>query len=549
MRGLKGVVLLILALFLFNIKNVSAKNVDIIIEDIKIISNSETVDYTAPTVKDNKISSEITFNNVNDFVTFEITLKNNEHIKYFIEKISDDNKNSNISITYDYENKQIDENGNKKIKIKFSYDKKLEQGEDLSFDDVKITLDLTKENGEKAQVVYNPKTNDNIVTYLIIFTISAVLIGLLIKNKHAKRSMVAILLLLIAPKMINATTDDVYEINISFNNAHVNGTAITYSINIDEELTKQKIESPIINSYTVNYDANDGIGSIDSATYNYDEEFTLPEDVLTRDGYDFIGWNTEKDGTGKNYNAGETVKGLTQNEEITLYAKWEEINNNNNSVLFSLFSMPNIIPETPEELIDDEYDSDFPVVFSAKGPCEFNGPEEYITGDSCEMYKDDKFINTNTSLFSEENYQKDFEIKFDILSYNPNNQSSETVQQTFMNIKLEDESLGYPGIVVRKNANTIQFGVKDGNGKSIYKNIKYSDVQNVRIVKKDNIIYYSINDTDLTKLSDMSKFNHPFDVPLYFGASSLPDGTPMRIIKAKLANMTVRMGKINKDIN
>ncbi|MBR5662238.1 MAG: InlB B-repeat-containing protein [Bacilli bacterium] len=548
MRGIKGIVLLILALFIVNIKSVSAKNADIIIEDIKIVSNSETVEYTNPTVKDNKISSEITFNNVNDFVTFEVTLKNNEHIKYFIEKISDDNKNSNITITYDYDNKEITEDGNKKITIKFSYNKQVEQGEDLSFDDVKITLDLTKENGEKAQVIYNPDTNDNIITYVIVFTLSVTFIGLFIKNKYVKRSMLAILLLLIAPKMINATTDDVYEINISFNNAHINGTAITYSINIDEELTKQEIETPIINSYTVNYDANDGIGSIDSATYSFDEEFTLPEDVLTRDGYDFIGWNTEKDGTGKNYSAGETVKGLIQNEEITLYANWEEISNNN-FVLFSLFSMPNITPEIPDELIDDEYDSDFPVVFSAKGPCVFNGPEEYITGDSCEMYKDDKFINTNVSLFSEENYQKDFEIKFDILSYNPNNQSSETIQQTFMNIKLEDESSGYPGIVVRKSANSIHIGVKDGNGKVNYKNIKYSDIQNVRIVKKDSIIYYSINDNELTKLSDMSNFNHPFDVPLYFGASSLPDGTPMRIINAKLANMTIRMGKINKDLN
>lgn len=548
MREIKGIVLLILALFIVNIKSVSAKNVDIIIEDIKIVSNSETVKYTEPTVKDNKISSEITFNNINDYVTFEVTLKNNEHIKYFIEKISDDNKNSNITITYDYDNKEINEDGNKKITIKFSYNKQVEQGEDLSFDDVKITLDLTKENGEKAQVIYNPDTNDNIVTYVIIFILSVTLIGLFIKNKYAKRSMIAILLLLIAPKMINATTDEVYEISISFNNAHINGTSITYSINIDEELTKQEIETPIITSYRVNYDTNDGIGSIDSATYNYDEEFTIPENIPVKDGYNFIGWNTEKDGSGKNYNAGEIVKSLTQDEEITLYAIWEEANNNMFG-LFSLFSVQTMIPEETDDLTDDDYDSDLPVVFSAKGPCEFNGPDGFITGESCEIYKNDKFINSNISLFSEENYQKDFEISFDILSYNPNNQGSDTIQQTFMNIKLEDESLGYPGIVVRKSSTNISIGVKDGKRLSIYKNIKYSDVQNIRIVKKDNIIYYSINGNKFTKLGDMSNFNHPFDVPLYFGASSLPDGTPMRIINAKLANMTIRMGKINKDLN
>ena len=55
-------------------------------------------------------------------------------------------------------------------------------------------------------------------------------------------------------------------------------------------------------------------------------------------------------------------------------------------------------------------------------------------------------------------------------------------------MKLEDESLDYPGIVVRKNGLYVQFGSKDGKGKTDYKNVKYTDVQNVRVVKKDNII-------------------------------------------------------------
>ena len=106
MRGVKKIVLLILALFLFNIGYVSAKNVNINIEDITIISKSDTVEVTKPTVKDNMISSEITFNDVDDYVTFEVTLKNNDDIEYLIEKISDNNKSKNINVTYSYEGKE-----------------------------------------------------------------------------------------------------------------------------------------------------------------------------------------------------------------------------------------------------------------------------------------------------------------------------------------------------------------------------------------------------------------------------------------------------------
>ena len=58
----------------------------------------------------------------------------------------------------------------------------------------------------------------------MLFIISSLVITLLVKNRYVKRISITVLLLLIAPKFINATTDEIYEINISFNNAHVNGS-------------------------------------------------------------------------------------------------------------------------------------------------------------------------------------------------------------------------------------------------------------------------------------------------------------------------------------
>jgi len=82
------------------------------------------------------------------------------------------------------------------------------------------------------------------------------------------------------------------------------------------------------NSYTVTYDQNTGMQARGVSGYNncrYDTEFTLPVDgYYSAVGSTLVGWNTESDGSGDNYNAGESVKNLTaeQNGNVTLYAQW-----------------------------------------------------------------------------------------------------------------------------------------------------------------------------------------------------------------------------------
>lgn len=714
MRGFKGLALFVLTLFLINIMNVSAKDINIGIEDINVLSKSDAVEVTKPVINDNKVSSEISFDSIDDYVIFEVTLKNNDDVKYSIERITDNNKNKNISISYSYDDKQIKENGKKKITIKFTYNKKVEEDEVLSLDDVKITLDLVKEDGSQAKIVINnPKTYDTIKIYAIIFVVSSALIATNITKKQVKKFLALVTVaFVLLPTFIKANTEEKYEINISFNNAHVNGNSLTYSINIDEELQKQS------KTYTVSFDANGGSGLIDPIEYDRDKEYNLPVNSYIRYGYKFVGWNTKKDASGTNYGANETVKNITTKEKVTLYAIWEnrtngttyegtnifngkdktvegDLSNNqnmdylntgiqpfteenrekgfvlsfkisefdlkrakdkldtiftivpnagdissdnpgvtlrlrNNKWVFEVgnsieekksFTLPindlinkefklirinhgssirlyytvdnqNLIflkdmTEIPANdamisfgatyyngntdryfegkidnisfrydnelslgsVINNDYDEDFPIVFKLKGKCEFNGENGNITGENCSKYSNEKSIDTNINLFSKENYKKDFEISFDINSYDPTNQDSSNNQQTFMNAKLEVEEYDYPGIVVRKNGNNIYIGVKDGKGKVDSVNINYKSVQNVRVLRKDNIIYYSINGDKYKKLSDMSNFDHTFDSPVYFGSSSIPNSTIQRNVKATLSNMTIRMGKINKSIN
>lgn len=79
--------------------------------------------------------------------------------------------------------------------------------------------------------------------------------------------------------------------------------------------------------HTVRYDANakndtsvKGIPASQSKTANVD--IKLSSDVPTRNGYTFLGWNTQADGKGTAYAAGAIYKNDQNGGTVTLYAQW-----------------------------------------------------------------------------------------------------------------------------------------------------------------------------------------------------------------------------------
>ena len=70
------------------------------------------------------------------------------------------------------------------------------------------------------------------------------------------------------------------------------------------------------------YDANGGEGTIDSATGVAGESVTVAENVFTRNDYTFTGWNTQADGKGTAYKAGDNFT-LTDKDTV-LYAQWSK---------------------------------------------------------------------------------------------------------------------------------------------------------------------------------------------------------------------------------
>ena len=83
------------------------------------------------------------------------------------------------------------------------------------------------------------------------------------------------------------------------------------------------------NSYNIKFDGNSADGG-DTAAQSmiYDTAANLTANGYTKTGYTFIGWNSQADGKGTSYIAGQNVINLTatEGETVILYAQWRANN-------------------------------------------------------------------------------------------------------------------------------------------------------------------------------------------------------------------------------
>lgn len=117
-------------------------------------------------------------------------------------------------------------------------------------------------------------------------------------------------------------------------NTEADGSGQSYS---DGQILSEKVAADtIINLYAqwkelvrkVSFEANDGIGTMEEQEFRgRDLPKSLSENKFTREGYYFIGWNTEPDGSGVYYAPEEEINGGNWfSEDKKLYALWDIIN-------------------------------------------------------------------------------------------------------------------------------------------------------------------------------------------------------------------------------
>ncbi|MCI8327442.1 MAG: S8 family serine peptidase [Lachnospiraceae bacterium] len=89
-------------------------------------------------------------------------------------------------------------------------------------------------------------------------------------------------------------------------------------VTISEEKTLYAVWKP--KTYEIKYDANGGKGTMKDGIKIYSQPYILVQNTFSREGYDFVGWNTKKDGSGTFY---KEKASYTKEEKVTFYAQWK----------------------------------------------------------------------------------------------------------------------------------------------------------------------------------------------------------------------------------
>ena len=102
-KFVKRFLMFFLLIFTLFSTNVFAKEADIKVIDAKVVSKSNTAEVETPTIDGNNINTSATFNEQDDFVIYEITIKNNDDEAWKINSVEDNYTKDNLKIDYEYD--------------------------------------------------------------------------------------------------------------------------------------------------------------------------------------------------------------------------------------------------------------------------------------------------------------------------------------------------------------------------------------------------------------------------------------------------------------
>ena len=177
---------------------------------------------------------------------------------------------------------------------------------------------------------------------------------------------------------------------------------------------------------------------------------------------------------------------------------------------------------------DAEYEIDFSEIEGWKRDSDY-----FIQGNV--VFNGNKYKNTDIKLFSKENINKDFEIKFTFVDckYVENGES-------LLSIKDENED-GTPffRIVVHDNKFKVTTQTNPNPGTSERLSLNKDDI--ISIKKKGNLIVFFKN-SDVYTIYEIDE-EHYSDALLTFGASLDANGTPCNFYNGEISNIEVKLGK------
>ncbi len=240
--------------------------------------------------------------------------------------------------------------------------------------------------------------------------------------------------------------------------------------------------------------------------YKYGAEIAVT--AVDREGYKFSGWS--KDG-GETIVSTDATYSFTITEDTTLTPVYEEVQ--------------------------------FYYVFNHPGACRINSGAE-ITGDDCQEFAGQTYIDTGVKLYDEDDYNLDYEIGFTLKTI----EGSQVNQATYLNAKLEYPSTGNPGLVARRSSSGVLEIGHTVDGSREVRTANISNGASIKILRVDGEIYYSINDGDLIRVQSVRDTSDYHDITTWFGASyNASTDSAWRYFNGEISNMYIKKGVYDGD--
>ena len=221
-----------------------AESQTLAIDGVSIVDKSQAISVDDPVISGNTINSSIIFNQLNDYVTFELAIKNNSNNLFKITSITDDNASEYISTVYGYDDNYISGGDITTATIKLAYTKQL-INQNLSLDSPNIIIHYESESGDTGEILFVPNTGfytnagrglavGNIVaTVVFVALLGAGLV--LIVRKKTRGAKLGVVFLISATLLIPlaAFAEEKFELSFKFDKVEILGDFEEFDVLVD----------------------------------------------------------------------------------------------------------------------------------------------------------------------------------------------------------------------------------------------------------------------------------------------------------------------------
>ena len=208
------------------------------LSNVTIEEKSDGVEATLLSFDSAEIKTDVYFHNINDYVIYKLTIKNNSSDDYKLTLINDNNGSSNIDYEYTYTSGEtIAANSTIDITVKAIYKTEVtDLTKRVQNQEFTISVITEDEDGNIVDndITVNPGTWDNITIYITTLIISTgCLVLIYIKNKKTKTML--IIAMLVTPVYVKAL-DPTFIITFT-ENSHLFDKVVMVNIVDGEEET------------------------------------------------------------------------------------------------------------------------------------------------------------------------------------------------------------------------------------------------------------------------------------------------------------------------